>query len=102
VSEDLDKLHRDDLDARARAAGVQDPEALPNKAAVIEALESRTNPALVPAVEAAAPKTYVVVGPRRVHDTDPGKTFTALLTPGQESALIEGGHIEITKENPHG
>jgi hypothetical protein len=36
---------------------------------------------------------YRVIGPRLVHDTPPGETFTATLAPGQESSLVEAGHI---------
>lgn len=39
------------------------------------------------------PRTYKVIGPHRVNGTNPGGTFTALLSPEQEAALIEGGHI---------
>jgi len=36
---DLDSLSRADLNVRAQAAGVEDAEKLPNKAAVIEAIQ---------------------------------------------------------------
>ena len=41
------------------------------------------------------PKLYTVVGPTRVHDTDPGGRFTMAMTEGQERALIQGGHIIV-------
>lgn len=44
------------------------------------------------------PRPYLVVGTSRVHDTDPGGTFTLGLPVGQEAALIEGGHIERAAE----
>lgn len=53
------------------------------------------NPALVPepvAVEVAE-REYKVVGPLRVHDTDPGHTFKATLSPEQEAFLVDVGHI---------
>lgn len=53
-------------------------------------LEARSG---VGPVEVDAQKQYRVTGPQRVHDTAPGDTFTANLDPGQETFLIEVGHI---------
>jgi hypothetical protein len=39
--EDLDALKREDLDKLALELGVEDPDKLPNKGAVIEAIEAR-------------------------------------------------------------
>lgn len=58
--------------------------------------EPTPNPALAVVEPERTAQEYEVIGPRAVHETDPGGTFTALLTPGQESALIEGGHIKLT------
>lgn len=38
AADDLEKLTREDLDQRAAAAGIDSPESLPNKQAVIDAL----------------------------------------------------------------
>jgi hypothetical protein len=35
---ELERLSRDELDAKARSLGVTDPESLPNKKAVVEAI----------------------------------------------------------------
>ena len=40
------------------------------------------------------PVRYRVIGGSFVHDTAPGDEFEAALPMGQESLLIEGGHIE--------
>jgi hypothetical protein len=40
----LEKLTRDELNARATEAGVDSPESLPNKAAVVEAIEGANPP----------------------------------------------------------
>lgn len=92
---ELAKLKRADLDKAAAEAGVPNPDELPNKEAVVEAIEA-PNPALAPVPEAdEGEKTYEVVADRRVHDTDPGGQFTADLKPEQEALLIESGHIKI-------
>lgn len=56
------------------------------------------NAAIVPEPEVRGEREYTVIGKRTVHDTRPGKTFTALFTPEQEAALIEAGHIKYNKE----
>ncbi|MES2867624.1 MAG: hypothetical protein V4703_12850 [Actinomycetota bacterium] len=57
------------------------------------------NPALAPVVEERTPRTYLIVGPRRVLGREPGTTFTAVIPAQQEQMLIHGGHITlITKE----
>lgn len=89
---DLEQLKREELDKVAANAGVPDPDSLPNKDAVIDAINA-PNPALVAKTAPRVAQTYVVTGPRRVHDTDPGDEFTALFTPEQEAALITAGHI---------
>lgn len=94
---DLEKLTREDLDDVALDRGVPDPASLPNKEAVIAAIGA-PNPALAVVEPEREPVEYEVVGPRRVHETEPGGTFTALLTAEQEAALIEGGHIKPTKK----
>lgn len=85
---------RKQLEAEALKHGVPNPDDLPNKEAVIEAIET-PNPALVPdppppPVEAA----YTVTGTQRVLDHDPGETFTATLPPDQEQYYLTGGHLE--------
>lgn len=40
------------------------------------------------------PRRYKVVGASIVHATEPGGTFSAAFTIGQEAALMEAGHIE--------
>lgn len=55
------------------------------------------NAALVPETARREPCEYVVIGKRRVHETKPGGTFTALFTPEQEAALIEAGHIKAVE-----
>jgi hypothetical protein len=95
--DDLTKLKRDDLDKIAAEAGVPNPDDLPNKDAVVEAIEA-PNPALAPVPEADESEVeWLVIGPRRVHDTEPGGTFTA--TPSEQIALlVESGHIK--RSNP--
>jgi hypothetical protein len=98
-AKDLKKLKRDELDDVAADHGVPAPEELPNKDAVIEAIEA-PNPALAPPPPPPrTEQTYKVVGPVPVHDTKPGGEFTALLSADQEAHLIEAGHI-IVKQNP--
>lgn len=109
LPDDLMDLTRDELDELARDRGIPDPEGLPNKEAVVEAIEA-PNPALVPEpepepeVEAAAPvpdpepepgeHAYEVVGPHEVFGHKPGAKFTAAIPAEQESFLIEVGHIK--------
>jgi hypothetical protein len=86
---------REELEQQAAALGIPDPAALPNKEALEDAIDKATpNPALVPdPPPAEGDVRYRVIGPRLVHDTPPGETFTATLAPGQESSLVEAGHI---------
>lgn len=89
---------RKQLDRAARKAGVPNPEDLPNKDAVEEAIEA-PNPALVPSPPPPpSEQTYQVTGTQRTLEHDPGETFTATLDPDQEAALIWGGHIKRVKE----
>ncbi len=94
---DLAKLKRDELDEAATKAGVPDPEALPNKEAVIDAIEG-PNPALAPvtAVEEPRERKYVVVGTSLVYGHARGETFKATIAAPQEALLIESGHIKRT------
>jgi hypothetical protein len=95
-ADDLTKLKRDDLDKAAAAAGVPNPDDLPNKDAVVEAIEA-PNPALAPVPEPDEGEvSYQVIGPCRVHGHAPGETFTADLKPEAEALLIESGHIKRT------
>lgn len=94
---DLDALKRDQLDKVAAEAGVPDPGKLPNKDAVIDAIEA-PNPALAVVADEATERTWKVTGGSTVHDTPTGGTFAAVLTP-QIALLVEGGHItDITEE----
>ena len=45
------------------------------------------------------PRTYRVVGVNRVHETEPGDTFTRALTAAEEKALIKGHAIEVVDEH---
>lgn len=93
MPDDLKKLKRDELDKEAIKAGVPDPDELPNKDAVIEAIEA-PNPALAPVPDADKGEVqWTVVGPNRVHGTAPGGTFAAAESP-QIALLVESGHIE--------
>lgn len=99
-ADDLTKLKRDDLNEIAAEAGVPNPDDLPNKDAVVEAIEA-PNPALAPVPEPDEGEvTYKVIGPCKVHGHAPGETFTADLNPEAEALLIESGHI--TRSNPEG
>lgn len=40
-------------------------------------------------------RTYKVVGPKAVFDTEPGATFQRDLSEGQERALVDAGHIAV-------
>ncbi len=92
---ELLKLTRDDLNEAAADAGVPNPDELPNKEAVIDAIEA-PNPALAPIPEPEpGEQTYKVIGPHRVHDTNPGGTFAADIAAPQLALLIESGHIEL-------
>jgi len=96
----LKALTRDELDKAAAEAGVPDPEALPNKGAVIDALP---NPALAPAADPDAEprdREYLVSGPQAVLGHQPGEQFTATIPAGQEAFLTEVGHLR--RVNPEG
>lgn len=94
----LKALKRDELDKLAADAGVSNPDALPNKDAVVEAITG-PNPALVPEPETElGEQEYTVVGPHRVLDHAPGDTFTALIHDPQRALLIESGHIVPTRD----
>ncbi len=97
---DLKKLPRDDLNDAAADAGVPDPDALPNKDAVIEAIE-QPNPALAPEPDPDSlprERTYVVTGVQPVFDTAPGDEFTTTMPVEQERVLLAGGHIKRKAE----
>ncbi len=101
TADELAKLKRDDLDKAAADAGVANPEALPNKDAVIDAIEE-PNPALAPEPDPdSLPRehTYEVIGVQPTFDTAPGDQFTKTIPVEQERVLLAGGHIKrITKE----
>lgn len=98
MSDDLTKKKRAELDKLAAAEGVPNPASLPNKDAVVEAIEA-PNPALVPEPPPPpGPCEYRVTGAQRVLDHDPGETFTATLPSEQERFLLDGGHLAKTKE----
>lgn len=101
---------RKELEREAKKAGVPNPEELPNKEALAEAIE-QPNPALVPPPEpepdpaeaAAQPepepapdeRAYQVVGRQHaVFGHAPGSKFAAAIPPDQEALLIESGHIK--------
>lgn len=90
---DLTRKSRDELDKIAADAGVPDPDALPNKDAVVEAIEA-PNPALEPEPPADPGEVlWKVIGSSTVHDTKPGGTFRMRPSP-QTALLVESGHIE--------
>lgn len=94
--DELARLKRAELDKAAAKAGVPNPEALPNKDAVIEAIEA-PNPALAPPPDHSGEpreRAYKVIGPHVVLGHAPGADFSALIPPAQEALLIESGHIE--------
>ncbi len=91
--DDLTRLKRDELEKVAAKAGVPNPDALPNKDAIVEAIEG-PNPALAPEPEPDPGElSWKVIGPATVHDTKPGGTFAARPSP-QTALLVESGHIE--------
>ncbi len=95
LPDDLTALKRAELDKLAADAGVPNPDALPTKEAVAEAITA-PNPALAPVPEPEpGEQTYKVIGPHRVHDTAPGGTFAADIAAPQLALLIESGHIEL-------
>jgi hypothetical protein len=90
---DLKKLTREELDAAAADAGVPAPEELPNKDAVIDAIDA-PNPALAPIPpEDAGPGTYIVTAPTAVHGHQPGEKFSMQLPADQEALLIQSGAL---------
>jgi len=93
---DLEALKRDELDKVAAEVGVPNPGKLPNKDAVIDAIEA-PNPALAPVPDpddAPRDRGYVVTGPHGVLGYAPGDTFTATIPAEQEAFLIEVGHLK--------
>lgn len=94
---------REDLEQQAAALGIPDPAGLANKEALEDAIDKATpNPALVPdPAPAEGDVRYRVIGPRLVHDTAPGGTFTATLDPARESSLVEAGHIIRVDDDEH-
>jgi hypothetical protein len=94
---------RDELEQQAAALGIPDPADLPNKEALEDAIDKATpNPALVPdPPPPPGEQTYKVVGPRVVHDTQPGGTFTTTLTAEHEASLVEAGHIIREDDDEH-
>jgi hypothetical protein len=46
------------------------------------------------------PREYRVIGGSRVHETEPGDTFTRALRVGEEGLLFAGGHIERVEQKP--
>jgi hypothetical protein len=46
------------------------------------------------------PREYKVVGEANVHETEPGGTFTAAMTIGQEKHLVDGGFVERVEPPP--
>ena len=96
----LKRLPRDELDRVAADAGVPDPDDLPNKDAVVEAIQE-PNPALAPVAENTEPveRAYTVIGPHIVLGHQPGSEFTALIPAAQEALLIESGHI-VKQQTP--
>lgn len=87
---------REELEQQAAALGIPDSADLPNKDAIDKATP---NPALAPdPPPPPGEQTYRVVGPRVVHDTQPGGTFTATLDAEHEASLVEAGHIQRTDE----
>jgi hypothetical protein len=98
---DLTDKTRPELEDIARDAGVPDPEDLPNKQALAQAIEG-PNPALAP--DPPPPRgeqTYRVVGPREVLGRTRGDTFKVTLTAEHEASLVEAGHIIRVDDDEH-
>lgn len=112
--EDLDEMHKEDLETIADARGLQVTGSGADGNVLVEDLhhailahqdQAGINPALEPIAQPDEPieRTYRVVGPHTVHNTAPGSQFTAALAPTQEAHLIEGGHIiRITQHTSGG
>lgn len=94
---------REELEQQAAALGITDPEGLPNKEALEDAIDKATpNPALAPdPPPAPGEQTYKVVGPREVLGHTRGDTFTATLTAEQAASLVEAGHIIRVDDDEH-
>ena len=45
-----------------------------------------------------AKRKYLVIGPNKVMNRDPGEEFSADLPAEQERALVEGGHIKPVEQ----
>lgn len=84
---DLTRRTRPDLDALAEKVGVTDPEDLPTKDDVAEAIEEHKG-------------SYTVTGPRAVFGHAPGTDFTAVIPAAQEARLIAAGHIKRKRSTP--
>lgn len=98
--EDLKRLKRDELDEVAADAGVPAPEQLPNKDAVIDAIDA-PNPALAVVPPDDVPGTYVVTAPTAVHGHQPGEQFSMLIPADQEQLLIQSGALQkVDPPNP--
>ena len=95
--DDLAKGKRGQLDkAAAKQAGVPAPEELPNKAAVLDAIEH--NPALAPVPDDEIERTWKV-NAGVVNGQRAGGTFRAALTE-QLGLLVDAGHIsEVTDKS---
>ncbi len=95
-AEDLTKLKRDDLNEIAADAGVPNPDELPNKDAVVDAIEA-PNPALAIVPEPDEGEVeWTVTAPVEVLGHKPGSTFKADLPANQKALLVESGHIKRT------
>lgn len=46
------------------------------------------------------PAEYEVIGPKRVNDCNPGETFAAAFTIGQEAHLLASGHLTRVESKP--
>ncbi len=87
---------RDELNEAAADAGVPDPESLPNKEAVLDAIEA-PNPALAIVPEPDEGEVeWTVTAPVEVLGHKPGSTFKADLPANQKALLVESGHIKRT------
>lgn len=107
--EELDGLDKADLETVVEARGLDVKGSGKGGTAVVKDLVAAItadqdarglNPALEPAVASDDPvkRKYQVTGPRRVRGVAKPKTFTAVLSPGEEAALIAAGHITAVQE----
>lgn len=101
AGEDITRWQRTALDKLAAQIGIPGTINLPDKDAVLRAIQARVEEhtrAVEPEPPSVVARIYRVVGPCQVAGTKPGKTFAHIYTPEHEAALIEGGHIQIAKE----